>query len=564
MAIGDATNDGRADVVETVGYSSTLLAVFAQDSNGRGLKAPTLFSGRGGFGVAIGDVIGNDGLQEVVIADVQLTNRIKVLTIMGETIVSSTQIASGGTEPRGVAIGDIDSDGDNDVVVANINSNSISVFKQAAGILSLSQTIGSGGSRPLDVAIGDVDNDGDNEVVVVNTYYAWSGNPPYTEDNIAVFNHGGGGLVLSATFSNGTATQGYDVAIGDVLSGRAGNEIVVAGHPMYPSGYTVQGDLTVINIPTGTQYTTSTGGLDSKGVATGDVDGDGTADVAVLNAESVAIFKNGNTALAGPVIYEMRGPNTIGGYETGIIAIGDIGNLHPYGHRSETLGDSCSGVCHDPHAVTKAAPWGGVSGVEPVYGSPTTYTTVANAVKDYQLCYKCHSGAASPMVGSRDIAAELNPNNPSYHAVMAAGRRTDMPAGSFVSPWNQTSRLKCDDCHDQAVSGPQIVHGSSNSHGLKSQYDGVKMVNSSLFCYSCHAYSFYYPSSYTAPPRFTWDSALSSGSHAGHTRRGYGCPTCHEVHGSSSFPGMMRPDMRWEPGTRPGTSTCAMGCHSRY
>ncbi|MFH1737312.1 MAG: cytochrome c3 family protein [Actinomycetota bacterium] len=231
---------------------------------------------------------------------------------------------------------------------------------------------------------------------------------------------------------------------------------------------------------------------------------------------------------------------------------------HPYGHRIEVMG-VCTG-CHDPHSVTKAAPVWGASGVEPVYGPMTTYTLLTHVVNDYQLCFKCHSGAAVPMVGTKNVAEEVNPANQSYLAIMAAGRRTDMPAGSFVAPWTQTSRLKCGDCHGRdAAAQQQLRHGSANAYLLKKPYAGLPPSNSNLLCYSCHTMAFYGPGA-ASVGAYSWSRANSGNSHRVHSNAGTNCVTCHDMHGSATRPGMIKPDMNMT-GNAPGPFLCTTGCH---
>lgn len=71
-----------------------------------------------------------------------------------------------GAWPAGVAVGDVNGDRLNDIVCANYNDNTISVFIQNNGRL-LEQATYSTFLNPLGVGIGDIDLDGRNEVSVV-------------------------------------------------------------------------------------------------------------------------------------------------------------------------------------------------------------------------------------------------------------------------------------------------------------------------------------------------------------------------------------------------------------
>ena len=66
-----------------------------------------------------------------------------------------------GEEPRSVVLGDLDGDGNLDLVVANLESNDVTVRLNAGdGTLAAPATYGVGDS-PRSVAIGDLDGDGD-------------------------------------------------------------------------------------------------------------------------------------------------------------------------------------------------------------------------------------------------------------------------------------------------------------------------------------------------------------------------------------------------------------------
>jgi DNA-binding beta-propeller fold protein YncE len=72
-----------------------------------------------------------------------------------------------GASPVQVAIGDINSDGINDVVTTNYKSASISIFLMGKqGVVS--QYSVKVGNQPEGVAVADVNGDGKNEILVTN------------------------------------------------------------------------------------------------------------------------------------------------------------------------------------------------------------------------------------------------------------------------------------------------------------------------------------------------------------------------------------------------------------
>jgi len=147
--------------------------------------------------------------------------------------------------------------------------------------------------------------------------------------------------------------------------------------------------------------------------------------------------------------------------------------------------------CHNPHQATakptrdstqtvtgwdasgKLAGVSGVSVVNGAAGSAPTYTFLSGAdtnvapgnavTREYQLCFKCHSGftklpppiAGKPSTDQLDKGIEFNPNNPSFHPIETPGtNQTAKMAASLAgtSPyklWNFTtgSTIRCLNCH---------------------------------------------------------------------------------------------------------------------
>ncbi|HMW36394.1 MAG TPA: FG-GAP-like repeat-containing protein, partial [bacterium] len=168
-----------------------------------------------------------------------------IVTFSGIRGVTSGSFASKvdfvtGTNPNPLSIGDMDGDSKLDIVAINGGENSVSVFRNT----STTGTISTGslasrvnfntGNTPFEVAVGDLDGDGLFDMAIVNP-------------------NSGTISLLRNTSTTGSITSGSFAAKVDLMAG---------------------------NFP--------------NGVAIGDIDGDGKADLAVTNQNSntVSIFRN--------------------------------------------------------------------------------------------------------------------------------------------------------------------------------------------------------------------------------------------------------------------------------
>ncbi len=238
--------------------------------------------------------------------------------------------------------------------------------------------------------------------------------------------------------------------------------------------------------------------------------------------------------------------------------------------------------CHEPHEATRGTtsapmlPWemNGTTGVEPQWagpGAPAGYDWLFQAEREFQVCFKCHSGFTtlptylpagwdgrqiapdglrkltstdpSQVRDSRDLAREFNPHNASFHPVVAPGRNQSIPAGSFVAGWSQFSLLYCSDCHHNPdpAAGGEGPHGSANLHLLAGTanyqtaapdaqpnppYTGGEV------CFNCHRYQTYV--SGADPADNTNFRKGTRNLHQRHANNG-SCYLCHDSHGSEQL-----------------------------
>jgi predicted CXXCH cytochrome family protein len=363
LAIGDVNNDGKNEVI--VSTTSKYLDVFNQDIS-KGLNSSSAYDTgtTGGYGVIIGNVSSTSSGNEIIVAD-STGNAIKVFRLTGGFQLLQT-VGTAGTAPKKLAIGDITNDGLADIVASNSGSGNISVFNQSGESLAYYNKYASGGG-PYGVGIGDVDNNGLNEVAVANT----------TANTVTLFKQtADGGLPISLTKSV-SLTGAYGLAVGDVLENQAGGEVVVTNKTANVYVYGSDQLLVRSTINAGT-------GQKAGEIAVGDVNGDNKKDIVVSSDPYLIVIpQNGTgTGFASPLTYYVD--NNDGKYATTgeqPLAVGDIGNLYPYGHKVNSMSQPCD-QCHNPHRVKAINPIEGASGVQP--SNPGGRTRLEDSSSDIQ------------------------------------------------------------------------------------------------------------------------------------------------------------------------------------
>jgi hypothetical protein len=180
LRVADVNQDGNMDILTTnlEGNNATVLL-----GNGKGMFKAAAGSpfpcGNSPFGFAIGDLNG-DGKPDLAIVNspASTTDRtgINGLTVLyGDgagkfTMMNGSPLAAGKI-PNRVAIGDVNGDGINDVVVSDNDDNKIYLYimKKRGGVLSSSSI--TAGNHPKGLSIADLNGDGKGDILVCNNLY---------------------------------------------------------------------------------------------------------------------------------------------------------------------------------------------------------------------------------------------------------------------------------------------------------------------------------------------------------------------------------------------------------
>ena len=327
---GDLNHDGRIDVVVANEADSTL-SVFLQTAAGTfqsfatgGTAYPT---GEYPTGGALAD-FNHDGILDVITADYH-GDSVTILFGTGTGALTSKRSfpTEVGAETSNLAVGDLDNDGNLDVIATNPgNGGTISQFMgNADGTLgpSTSTPVGGGGVHaPFSAAIGDFDGNGTNDVAVADVsngpIIIFPGNgdgtfkPPLTfstraqgpfiiiardvnldgkldllcadrdSDNISVLLGRGDGTFKKAILATtGPATGPFSIEVADF--NQDGVPDVVTANFMTSNATVLLG---IGNGNFEPPIFAGATGTFSYGVVAGDFNGDGKPDFATANAES--------------------------------------------------------------------------------------------------------------------------------------------------------------------------------------------------------------------------------------------------------------------------------------
>lgn len=281
LELVDVDGDGDLDVVYDVAGASPAIVVHRNGGNGN-FGAPVVTPIPANLGaVAIGEV-SRDQYADVVLAAIQGGQEVLVTmrgTATGAFVQGPISNADFGTSTA-LTVGDIDGDGDDDVVATSLRNSADFFFNDGTGAFALE------GSwlvapDPVEPRLADVDGDGDLDLLG-----ATFGSTAYLENL-------GGWEFLAApvTYVNGLG----HAAIGDLLA-APGNELAVYVRNTGLITYRVVGSRLVFD-----RLTPATAGTPAIGanLAIADVDGSGVADVMLPDGRIVLNVGTSSTSIVG-------------------------------------------------------------------------------------------------------------------------------------------------------------------------------------------------------------------------------------------------------------------------
>jgi hypothetical protein len=273
VAVGDFNNDGQLDFVVANGDSDNV-GVFLGFGNGT-FSSQTIYStGSGSYpwGIAVAD-FNKDSCLDIVVCN-YWGSTIGIFLGFGNGTFSSQTTYSTGiySGPQAIDVGDFNNDRQLDIVVGNSYDQNIGIFLGYGDGTFSSQTTFSTGSNsnPLSIAVADFNNDSRLDIVLADFWAA---------SIDLFFGYGDGTFSDVITYSTGSSSSSASVAVGDFNNdGRL--DVAVANSATDNIGVLFGNG----NGTFSSQITFSTGsGSKPYALAIGDFNNDNQLDIAIAN-----------------------------------------------------------------------------------------------------------------------------------------------------------------------------------------------------------------------------------------------------------------------------------------
>lgn len=302
VALGDVNGDGKLDVVVANSCENIMDcsngAVSVMFGNGDGTLGPLWSYSSAGWwavSVAVGDV-NSDGTPDLLVADTCSTNPTcdvdgcECTTGLVVVLGAGHSYGSGGPYARSVALADVNGDGAPDLLVANDNSVGVLLGN---GDGTFQSALAYGAWRARSVAVGDVNVDGKPDLLVARR----------TASSLSavgvLLGNGDGTFQPAITYDSG-GYQSFSVAVGDV-NGDGKPDLVTANQ------FGAQGDNRAVGVLLGNGDGTfqpavvfSSGDVWVTSVAVGDLNADAKPDLVLANGSNVGVLLNNTSFCTTP------------------------------------------------------------------------------------------------------------------------------------------------------------------------------------------------------------------------------------------------------------------------
>ncbi len=253
--------------------------------------------------VLSGDIDG-DGKSDLITASMSFNTISVYKNISSSGSITSASFApkvdfNTGAAPWAVALGDVDGDGKQDLVVANSSDGTISVFRNNSSIGQINSTSFDAkvdfvvGNSPFSVAIGDLNGDGKPELIAANS----------SDNTISILrNQSIAGTINSNSFNDqlaiGTNAGPYAVVLSDF---DGDDKLDIATANRFTSDVSVIKNLSssfIIDASSFAMPVVFNATDEPYAITAGDIDGDGKNDLLVANAvsNSISILRNNSTS----------------------------------------------------------------------------------------------------------------------------------------------------------------------------------------------------------------------------------------------------------------------------
>jgi hypothetical protein len=300
LAAGDFDGDGRIDLAASIRDSNTVVVLLAGGNGFR--EAARLATSASPAQIVVTDFDKNHADDLAVVSKDSVT---LWLGGSGGAFRRAPDVPFPGA--RSVAVQDVSGDGLPDLVV--YNQSQIGTFP-GLGNGRFRTIEDSPGASAFRIATGDLDGDGDTDIVELGIFYTLSFNTPTS----TILRNQGGALFGSDQLPYIDYSP-RDLRLADVDGDGRPEILVVAAGQQAVANYTMQpAYVNVYRLHDGKylrDFTFKADGVPSTSIATGDFDGDGRMDVAILTAPGnmdIVAFRPGPQVIAHFAVPENAGP----------------------------------------------------------------------------------------------------------------------------------------------------------------------------------------------------------------------------------------------------------------